>query len=222
MMFWMVIVSLIFFLFFSQVDAYETEVGILEKTLQQLQAHEWGAQDNASALTEALSMDRGQQVLDRASRQQAAHDILEQQLELMDQLQDMMHEQYVLQQLATNNSKEFEDLKQALQLSDEQLQQLSAQQSGWAEEWAALQTVKASLLAMKENDWLSNEGCSNAAETMLAILHKNQVSKFLLWADHNAEAIDEIDSVNAASAVPAGPVFGFGVESNADGFAGDE
>jgi hypothetical protein len=204
------------------VDAYETEVGILEKTLQQLQAHEWGAQDNASALTEALSMDRGQQVLDRTSRQQAAHDILEQQLQLMDQLQDMMHEQYLLQQLASSNSAEFDDLKAALQLSDEQVQQLSAQQSGWAEEWAALQTVKASLQAMKENDWLSNEGCSNAAEAFLAILHKNQVSKFLLWADHNAEAIDELDSVNASNDVPAGPVFGFGVESNADGMLGDE
>jgi hypothetical protein len=66
---------------------------------------------------------------------------------------------------------------------------------------------------MKENDWLSNEGCSNAAEAFLAILHKNQVSNFLLWADHNAEAIDELDSVNASYDVPAGPVFGFGVES---------
>jgi hypothetical protein len=34
---------------------------------------------------------------------------------------------------------------------------------------------------------------------------QEQVSSFLLWADHNAEAIDELDSVNAANGVPAGP-----------------
>jgi hypothetical protein len=45
-----------------QVDAYEQEVGILEKTLEQLKAHQWGTSDNAGALAEALSMDRGQQV----------------------------------------------------------------------------------------------------------------------------------------------------------------
>lgn len=221
---------LLLLLFFVpvQVDAYETEVGILEKTLQQLQAHEWGAQDNAAALTEALSMDRGQQVLDRAQRQEAAAAILEQQLQLMDQLQDMMQEQYVLQQLAVttlqdgSGSGEFADLQQVLGLSQGQLQQLSAQQSGWADEWAALQTIKASLQAMKENDWLSNEACSDAAEAFLAVLHKNQVAKFLLWADHNAEAIDELDSVNAAAVVPTGPVFGFGVESNPEGLMGGD
>lgn len=46
----------------NQVDAYEQEVGILEKTLEQLKAHQWGMTDDAGALTEALSMDRGQQV----------------------------------------------------------------------------------------------------------------------------------------------------------------
>jgi hypothetical protein len=190
----------------------------LKKTLQQLQAHEWGAQDNASALTEALSMDRGQQVLDRASRQQAAHDILEQQLQLMDQLQDMMHEQYLLQQLASNNSSEFDDLKEALQLSDEQVQQLSAQQSGWAEEWAALQTVKASLQAMKENVGCRMKDVPNAAEAFLAICTE-QVSKFYCGPITMPKRLMNSIWSMRRMAFRLDPVFGFGV-SNADGLMG--
>ena len=201
-------------------DAYETEVGILEKTLKQLKTHEWGAQDNASALTDALSMDRGQQVLDAAQRKSAAVGVLQQQLQFVEMLEELMAEQYVLQQLKDSN--EFDDLKESLQLSDEQLQKLSDASSGWEEEWAALQTVKASLTAMKENDWLWNEGVTQVAEQFMSILHKNQVSKMLLWTDHNSEAIDELDMVNAASSVPNGPVFSFGVDSNPEGVVDEE
>jgi hypothetical protein len=132
-------------------------VGILEKTLQQLKAHEWGAQDNASALAEALSMDRGQQVLETPQRQQVARDILQQQLQMVQMLEDIMSEQYILYHLRDSN--EFEDLQQALQLSPQQLEQLAAARVGWDEEWAALQTLKSSLTAMQENAWLPINSC---------------------------------------------------------------
>jgi hypothetical protein len=202
------------------VDAYETEVGLLEKTLQQLQAHEWGAQDNASALTEALSMDRGQQVLTVAERQEAAKDILSQQLQVVEMLEDLLSEQYVLHSL--EDSPEFEDLKQTLQLSDEQLQHLTKAKSGWEDEWEALQTVKTSLTAMKEHDWLWTEGVTTVAEQFMSILHANQVSKFLLWTDHNAEAIDELDHLHSSSTVASGPVFCFGAENNSEGMMDEQ
>jgi hypothetical protein len=51
-------------------------------------------------------------------------------------------------------------------------------------------------------------------------LHKNKCQVFLLWADHNAEAIDELDSVNAANDVSGWtPSLGL-VSSNADGLMG--
>lgn len=194
------------------VDAYETEVGILEKTLAQLSSHEWGqGEDHPRALVEALSMDRGQQVLTKEERQQAAADILQQQIDFVAMLEASMQEQYVLSQVG---GEDFQDLAEHLQLTPQQVEQLQAASAGWQDEWNALQTVKTSLLAMRDNGWLWNEGSSAIAEEFLAILHKNQVSKFLLWADHNVEAIDELDGIHAPSSVASGPIFHFGVNSN--------
>lgn len=178
--------------------------------MAQLKAHNWGESDNVSALTEALSMDRGQQVLTFEQRHEAATSLLDQQLQWIEMLEEIMMEDYVLQNV---RSGEFGELREILGLDEEQLNQIEASKSGWDEEWAALQTLKASLIAMRENDWLWNESVSSIAEQFMSILHKNQVSKFLLWADHNAEAIDELDGVNAYSGTPNGPVFAFGVES---------
>jgi hypothetical protein len=202
------------------VDAYEAEVGILEKTLQQLKAHEWGAQDDPRALCEALSMDRGQQVLTTEERQQAATDILRQQLQYIQLLEEMMQEQYVLYQI--QNDPALAELRETLQLTPTQLEQLKAAESGWQDEWNALQTVKASLQAMLENNWLWNEGCTAVAEEFMSILHKNQVSKFLLWADHNVEAIDELDIVHAPNSIAQGPVFHFGVNSHPESGLADD
>jgi hypothetical protein len=83
---------------------------------------------------------------------------------------------------------------------------------GWAEEWAALQTVKASLQAMKENVGCRMKDVQCGRSVPGHFLRKNQVSSFLLWADHNAEAMMNSIRSNAANGVPAGPVFGFGVE----------
>mmetsp|Transcript_14308 Transcript_14308/g.29669 ORF Transcript_14308/g.29669 Transcript_14308/m.29669 type:complete len:497 (-) Transcript_14308:287-1777(-) len=201
------------------VEAYEQEVGILEKTLAQLQAHEWGETDNVGALTEALSMDRGQQVLTFKQRHEAAASLLDQQLQWIEMLEEIMMEDYVLQNV---RSGEFAELRDILGLEEEQLNQIEASKVGWEEEWAALQTLKASVTAMRENDWLWNESVSSISEQFMGILHKNQVSKFLLWADHNAEAIDELDGVNAYPGTPNGPVFAFGVENQPGENFGDE
>lgn len=235
------------------VDAYETEVGLLERTLAQLRAHTWGApsQVNAAAMSaagaaaenrnkknksdqhglplsandaamqliEALSMDRGQQELSEADRKQAVADILQQQLAYVQQLEELMQEQFALYQLANESkelSPEFQELKHILCLSPEQCQRLREEEAGWSEEWTAIQTVRESLTAMKENEWLwNNNSVGQIAEQFLGILHQNQISKFMLWADANGEAIDELDGVHAPprSASPAqGPIFQFGVD----------
>jgi hypothetical protein len=220
------------------VDAYEVEVGHLEKTMAQLQQHEWGCTSSshttgvqsATVLAEALSMDRGQQKLSVAERNKAATDILQQQLQFLQQLEDLMQEQYVLQQVAqftlngseSNGLNEWKDLQETLQLSPDQCQQIVDQAAGWESEWQALQTVKSSLVAMRDNDWLWNEGCAGITDQFMAILHSNQISKLLLWADHNAETIEELDSVHAINVVPDTPVFQFGMDNNPNEYMDDE
>ena len=220
------------------VDAYEVEVGHLEKTMAQLQQHEWGCTNSshttgvqsATVLAEALSMDRGQQKLSVAERNKAATDILQQQLQFLQQLEDLMQEQYVLQQVAqftlnggeTDTLNEWKDLQETLQLSPDQCQQIVDQSTGWDSEWQALQTVKSSLVAMRDNDWLWNEGCAGITDQFMAILHSNQISKLLLWADHNAETIEELDSVHAIHVVPDTPIFQFGMDNNPNEYMDDE
>ena len=207
-----------------QVDAYEQEVGILEKTLEQLKAHEWGKSDNAGALAEALSMDRGQQVLDLQERQKEAAALLNQQLEWVHMLEDILMEDYVLHQMVdgAGDNADLQELAASLQLSPEQMRQVQESRAGWQDEWDSLQTVKASLVAMQQNEWLWNESVGGVAEQFMSILHKNQISKFLLWADANAEAIDELDGVHASQGVPSGPVFAFGIESHPEGLNEEE
>jgi len=225
---------------FTQVDAYETEVGILEKTLQQLKAHEWGvpttgpataatiaAEKSHQSLLEALCMDRGQQVISSEQRAQQCQDILEQQLQQMDMLRQVQFEQQLLAFTAANNGeqKEGEDpelaemaqeLSAVLNLTDEQKAQLQQSSAGMEEEMTALDTVFSSLVMMKENEWLLNQGVQDITDQLTSVLHKNQMSKFLLWADANVEAIDQLDHVHAAPKAaphPQGPIFMFGVET---------
>jgi hypothetical protein len=192
------------------VDAYEVEVGSLEKTLAQLQQHEWGSlKSSSAALAEALSMDRGQQKLSVTERHQAATDILQQQLQFIEQLEELMQEQFVLHQVAQatlqgSSDHEWKDLQETLQLSPDQCQQIMDQSTGWQEEWNSLQTVKTSLQAMKENNWLWNEGCSAITDQFLSILHSNQIS----------EAIEELDGLHAIPVVADAPVFQFGMDNN--------
>ncbi|GAX23319.1 hypothetical protein FisN_27Lh093 [Fistulifera solaris] len=193
------------------VDAYEAEVKALERILHKLQEHVWGHPESDGALLEALSMERGQQELSGKQRHQAAIEIVQQQVEFLQMLQEIMQEQYILYQVAAPTQNEWQELSQLLQLSAEQKEALQAQATGWHEEYQALQTVVESLQAMQDNHWLWNNGVAEIAEQFMQILHKNQVSKFLSWADHNWDALDELDFTSAPSKM--GPVFQFGVDS---------
>ncbi|CAJ1953258.1 unnamed protein product [Cylindrotheca closterium] len=197
------------------VDAYETEVGTLEKTLKQLGAHQWGETDDHKALLDALGMERGQQAIRPEQRSEIIQDILTQQLQQVELLRQAQMEQQCLIMLAEGEQDELsQELEGILQLSDDQKEQLRLSAKGLENEIEALETVISSLQTMLENKWLLNEGVQSIVDQFTSILHKNQVSKFLLWTDTNMEAIDQLDHVNVQPLQDA-PVFTFGVESAA-------
>ena len=194
-------------------DAYETEVGILEKTLKQLKAHEWGQDDNHKALLDALGMERGQQAISPEQRTEIIQDILKQQMQQVQLLRQSQLEQECLAMMADDPNDELsKELQGILQLTDAQLSELQAASKGLDKEVEALDTVCASLQAMQENEWLLNEGVQNITDQFTSILHKNQLSKFLLWTDANVEAIDQLDHVQVQPLQTA-PIFTFGVET---------
>eukprot|EP00535_Pseudo-nitzschia_heimii_P000198 CAMPEP_0197184888 /NCGR_PEP_ID=MMETSP1423-20130617/10785_1 /TAXON_ID=476441 /ORGANISM="Pseudo-nitzschia heimii, Strain UNC1101" /LENGTH=555 /DNA_ID=CAMNT_0042635825 /DNA_START=325 /DNA_END=1992 /DNA_ORIENTATION=+ len=210
------------------VDAYETEVGILEKTLNQLEAHEWGKDtDDHKSLLDALGMERGQQAISQEERNSIIQDILKQQMQQVHLLQQAQREQQILAMLASeaqedddekkysNNKQDTEmlsELQEILQLTDNQKGKLRDSSKGLRKEVEALETVSASLEAMQKNDWLLNEGVQKITDQFTSILHKNQHSKLLLWTDANAEAVDQLDVVQVQPLQNA-PVFSFGVEA---------
>ena len=212
----------------SQVDAYETEVGILEKTLNQLEAHEWGKDtEDHKSLLDALGMERGQQAITPEERNSIIQDILKQQMQQVDLLQQAQREQEVLAMLAAEASKDegekkygdsIEDMKmlselqEILQLTDHQKEKLRDSTKDLYNEVEALGTVSASLQAIQKNDWLLNEGVQKITDQFTSILHKNQHSKLLLWTDANAEAVDQLDLVQVQP-LQSAPIFSFGVES---------
>lgn len=208
------------------VDAYETEVGILEKTLKQLEAHEWGKDtDDHKALLDALGMERGQQAISPEERNTIIQDILKQQMQQVDLLQQAQREQELLAMLVSSspggenkyeNSEEdiqmLRELENVLELTNDQKAELRESGKGLDKEVEALETVSASLEAMQNNDWLLNEGVQKITDQFTSILHKNQQSKLLLWTDANAEAVDQLDLVQVQPLQNA-PIFSFGVES---------
>ena len=198
-------------------DAYETEVGILETTLKKLQAHEWGRDDDHKALLDALGMERGQQAIGPEQRTEIVQDILRQQMKQVELLRQAQMEQECLVMVANlgNGGEDDElalELQEILQLSEAQKADLRESSKGLDQEVEALETVTASLRAMQENDWLLNEGVQKITDQFTSILHKNQQSKLLLWTDANAEAIDQLDHVQVQP-LQSAPIFAFGVES---------
>lgn len=197
------------------VDAYETEVGILEKTLKQLKAHEWGRDDNHKALLDALGMERGQQAIPPDQRATIIRDILNHQMQQVQLLRQAQLEQECLAFMVAEENADDEmvrELQEILQLSEEQKQELQTSSQGLDKEVEALETIAASLQAMQENDWLVNEGVQTITDQFTSIMHKNQLSKFLLWTDANVEAIDQLDHVQVQP-LQGAPLFMFGVES---------
>jgi hypothetical protein len=235
----------------SQVESYESEVGVLEQSLSKLQSHRWGVgttNSDSSALLEALSMDRGQQKIDSEKRKELITSILAQQREQVRNLMDCQLENMTLAWIAQHGDGDEEEgggggglfrnqgedpstvaegndlaseLNQVLQLTPDQKQQLkhSACTAGIEEERRSIEVIDQSLTALMSNSWLMNNGIEECTEQFTDILNATQMSKFLLWADHNSEAIDQLDYVNAppSNAPPsASPTFIFGIdETNA-------
>ncbi len=201
------------------VDEYELEVKSLGSNLQRLKEHEWGNGDDHPSLLQLLSMERGQDDLDASQRQEVIASLLSQQLQVVQQLQELMQEQYSLYEVATNDSLEFEELASILELTPSQRNEIREQANGWMTEWQALQTVEDSLISMQENEWLSKNGVPDIVEELYSLFNKNQLTKFLIWTDVNRDAVDLVNMVNAVSNTSIehdGPVFQFGVENNCD------
>lgn len=227
------------------VESYEAEVGVLESSLSKLQLHRWGVGNNADALLEALSMDRGQQKIDSEKRKELITSILAQQREQVRNLMDCQLENMTLSWIAQYGEEgdangngggvfrtegddpttaaevnEFaEELNRVLELTPDQKEQLKLSTAGMEDEVLAIEDIDQSLTALMSNSWLMNNGIEQCTEQFTNILNATQMSKFLLWSDHNSEAIGQLDYVNAppSNAPPnSSPTFIFGIdETNA-------
>lgn len=190
-------------------------MGVLELSLQKLKAHEWGKGHSHEALLEALGMERGQQALSLEERQALIQDILQQQRTQLENLRQAQMEQLVLKELVSQEGSTQEqdplwkELQDVLQLSPEQESSLRTATAGLDEEVEAMDTLETCLEAMK--DRLSNDGVHALTQQFMGIFHQNQIQKFLLWSDANAEAIDQLDYCHAAPP-QASPIFSFGMD----------
>lgn len=224
------------------VDTYEGEVGVLEASLSKLHAHSWGEGHDHESLLEALSMDRGQQVISPEARHEFIRDILKQQQEQIDNIMDVHLEVELLHFLAnydvrndknsaedgkTSSSEIISDDKETAQLAEElnsllklthdQKARLRVTTQTCPEERRAIETVDECLRVMLDNDWIMNNSVEECTRDFMSILNQGQLCKFLLWTDHNSDAIDQLDYVNAppASAPPTNsPMFIFGTDSD--------
>jgi hypothetical protein len=187
--------------FFSlQVDSYEGEVGVLELSLSKLKSHEWGAGHSHHALLERTSL---------------IQEILQQQRTQLEQLREVQMEQVVLKELLLQDNdnhhhhtsqSQWQDLEAILELSQEQKSSLSAALQGLEDDVAAMETLHTALSVSLENPNLET-----LTSSFMNIFHANQISKFLLWTDANAEAIDQLDYCHAGPP-QSHPMFSFGMD----------
>ena len=223
----------------QQVDSYEGEVGVLEASLAKLRAHSWGVGSDPNALLEALSMDRGQQHIPVEKRKELIQSIILQQREQVATIRDVQSEIMMLGLFARYGEQDDEqkkageaqdddaaaiaaeeaelarELQELLNLTPEQKGQLQKTTEGLEEERRAIDTIDSCLEALASNDWLLNSGVEECTDRFMSILNPTQTSNFLLWADNNSEAIDQLDYVKAppAGAPPVNtPTFYFGME----------
>lgn len=226
------------------VDSYEGEVGVLESSLSKLRSHRWGAGADNEAILDALSMERGQQNIDAAQRRDLIQSILAQQREQVANVMECQLENMVLGWIAGRGERVDEErvdeeaklkreegtadddeaeqlakeLEDVLRLTPDQRSRLVTATDGVEAERRAIETVDSCLESMMAHSWLSNAGVEECAEQFMGILNPGQVSKFLLWTDHNSESIDKLDYVRAppAGAPPQNePTFVFGMDDAA-------
>lgn len=117
------------------------------------------------------------------------------------------------------------ELRSLLNLDVDQLANIERCSRDVAHEVRDLFTVDECLKSIHSNGWLLDEGVDGVASQLTDILNQTQLSKFLLWSDHNAESIERLDCVNALGGGgggdgggDGGPPFEFGVDEGlADG-----
>ena len=194
------------------------EVGILEASLDKLKNHKWGIGQSHEALLEALSMERGQQEITDSQRTELIQQILKQQLAQVEFIREEQMEQQVLKELVENPDSELSrELEQVLQLTPDQKGEISKSLQGLDQEVEAMETLGQCIEAIHSTNWLFNEEVAAITKQFTSILHANQVSKFLLWTDTNAEAMDTLDYCNAppSEAPPqTAPLFIFGMDEH--------
>ena len=110
------------------------------------------------------------------------------------------------------------ELRSLLDLAPEQLAIIEECSRGCVHEVRDLFTVDDCLRSIHSNEWLLDEGVDGVAGQLTGILNQTQLSKFLLWSDHNAESIERLDYVNVIGGEGGGPPFESGVDEGlADG-----
>lgn len=157
-------------------------------------------------------MERGQQALSLEERQALISQILEQQRTQLAYLREAQLEQQVLKEFVTSNEENglWQELERVLNLSPEQKMSLATATAGLDEEVEAMETLETCLVALK--DRLAQDGAIDSlTNQFMGIFHQNQVQKFLLWSDANAEAIDQLDYCHAGPP-QASPIFSFGMD----------
>jgi hypothetical protein len=163
-------------------------------------------------------MERGQQEISEEQRQQLLQEILTQQLQQAEFLQEAQMEQSILQLLVEQPNDDLsKEIQEMLQLTPQQQQEISRATQGLDKEVEAMETLVECLQAMQSTGWLTNEGVTALSKEFTSILHPNQLSKFLLWTDANAEAMEQLDYCNAppGSAPPqSSPTFCFGIDDH--------
>jgi len=205
------------------VDSYEGEVGVLEASLQKLKAHTWGT--SHEALLEALSMERGQQELSNEERVELIQEIVRQQRKQVEFLRETQREQQILlaatspiQESGESSKNELsKELQTLLNLTESQKGEIRKACEGLDKEIHAMETFIVCLQAMQNTSWLWNDGVAKISDQFTSILHPNQVSKFLIWSDANAEALDSLEYCHAppSQAPPdMAPVFCFGMDDH--------
>lgn len=137
-------------------------------------------------------------------------------------------ESWLLCSLATSDNHDDDDdemvqltseLKSLLNLSPEQISQIEQCSQGCLHEVQDLFTIDDCLQSIHTNQWLLDEGVDEVASQMTSMLNQTQLSKFLSWSDHNAEAIEKLDYINVRGGEEKNaPLFEFGVDEGiADG-----
>lgn len=163
-------------------------------------------------------MERGQQELSNDERINLIQEIVDQQRKQVEFLRETQREQEVLLSLVENPEDELSmELQSLLNLTDGQKEDIRHACRGLEKEVEAMETFIQCLDAMKDKSWLWNEGVSQISKQFTSILHANQLSKFLIWTDTNAEALDTLQYCHAppSQAPPAGaPVFVFGMDDH--------